>query len=60
MTLYEPETLHEAQTAILVWIWENDGLIMDGEAMQIALDQNGPWCLTIAGMDYLDELRSRR
>lgn len=47
-------SVHEAQTAILVWLWENDGAIMDGEAMQIALADDGPWELTIAGREWLE------
>jgi hypothetical protein len=48
-------SVHDAQTAILVWLWECGHAIMDREAMEVALAEDGPWELTIKGMEFLDD-----
>lgn len=50
----EPKTVHDAQTAILIWLWERGHPIMDREALEIVEPGDEEWCITIAGLDYIE------
>lgn len=51
-------TVHEAQTEILLWLWERGHPIMDRETMEIVEDEY--WSITGAGLDSLDTITHKR